>query len=166
MVVCHVSRLYTPLRRWKFWTVVWENTSGVHFRVVWKNTAHVQGIRFSPKGSHLIPWTIAVFSNTALKWTPFAYYMFVLLVRAHLSKRGILKVCKAFLSRICHAVVFTQFGYADSKSGPCQALFLVFPFQNYKTKWPPKKQIKSQLSWLYILSGCTADTQTWLSCSK
>ena len=39
------------------------------------------------------------------------------------------KVCKAFLSRICHAVVFTQFGYADSKSAPCQAaLFLVFPF--------------------------------------
>ena len=61
-----------------------------------------------------------------------------LLVRAHLSKRGILKVCKAFLSRICHAVVFTQLGYADSKSAPCQALFLVFPFQNCKTKWPPK----------------------------
>ena len=60
------------------------------------------------------------------------------IVRAHFSKRGILKVCKAFLSRICHAVVFTQFGYADSKSAPCQALFLVFPFQNCKTKWPPK----------------------------
>ena len=45
-------------------------------------------------------------------------------VRAHFSKRGILKVCKAFLSRICQAVVFTQFGYADSKSVPCQALFL------------------------------------------
>ena len=29
------------------------------------------------------------------------------LVRAHFSKRGILKVCKAFLSRICHVVVFT-----------------------------------------------------------
>ena len=43
-----------------------------------------------------------------------------------------------FLSRICHVVVFTQFGYADSKSAPCQALFLVFPFQNCKTKWPPK----------------------------
>ena len=61
-----------------------------------------------------------------------------MIVRAHCSKRGILKVCKAFLSRICHAVVFTQFGYADSKSGPCQALFLLFPFQNCKTKWPPK----------------------------
>ena len=44
-------------------------------------------------------------------------------VRAHFSKRGILKVCKAFLSRICHAVVFTQFKFADSKSAPCQALF-------------------------------------------
>ena len=53
-----------------------------------------------------------------------------LIVKAHFSKRGILKVCKAFLSRICHAVVFTQFGYADSKSAPCQALFLVLPFQN------------------------------------
>ena len=60
------------------------------------------------------------------------------LVRAHLSKRGILKVCKAFLSRICHAVVFRQFGHADSKSAPCQALFLFFSFQNCKTKWPPK----------------------------
>ena len=45
-------------------------------------------------------------------------------------KKIIVKVCKAFLSRICQAVVFTQFGYADSKSAPCQALFLVFPFQN------------------------------------
>ena len=50
------------------------------------------------------------------------------LVRVHFSKRGIFKVCKAFLSRICHAVVFTQFGYAGSKSAPFQVLFLVFPF--------------------------------------
>ena len=77
MVVCHVSRLYTSLRRWKFWTVVWENTNGVHFRAVWKNTAHIQGIRCSPEGSHLIPWTSAVFSNTALKWTPFVYRKFI-----------------------------------------------------------------------------------------
>ena len=69
-----VSRLYTSLRRWKFWIVVWENTNGVHFRAVWKNRAHVQGIRCSPKGSHLIPWTTAVFSNTTLKWTPLAYH--------------------------------------------------------------------------------------------
>ena len=65
--------LYTSLSRWKFWTVVWENTNCVHFRAVWKNTAHVQGIRCSPEGSHLIPWTSVVFSNSALKWTPFAY---------------------------------------------------------------------------------------------
>ena len=69
-----VSRLYTSLRRWKFWIVVWENTNGVHFRAVWKNRAHVQRIRCSPKGSHLIPWTTAVFSNTTLKWTPLAYH--------------------------------------------------------------------------------------------
>ena len=73
MVVCHVGRLYTYLRHWKFRTIVWENTNDVHFRAVWKNTAHVQGIRCSPKGSHLIPWTSAVFSNTARKWIPFAY---------------------------------------------------------------------------------------------
>ena len=36
--------------------------------------------------------------------------------RAHFSKKCILKVGKAFCSRICHAVVFTQFGYADFKS--------------------------------------------------
>ena len=60
------------------------------------------------------------------------------LVKAHFSQIGILKICKAFLSRICHVVVFTQFEYADSKSVPCQALFLVFPFQTCKTKWPPK----------------------------
>ena len=33
--------------------------NSVHFRAVWENTAHVQGIRYSPKGSHLIPWTIS-----------------------------------------------------------------------------------------------------------
>ena len=67
MVVCHVGQLYTHLRRWQFSTIVWENTNGVHFRAVWKNTAHVQGI--------IIPWTSAVFSNTVLKWTPFAYHI-------------------------------------------------------------------------------------------
>ena len=76
MVACHVGQLYTYLRRWQFSTIVWENTNGVHFRAVWKNTAHVQGIRCSPKGSHLIPWTSAVFSNTALKWPPFAYHQY------------------------------------------------------------------------------------------
>ena len=66
-------QLYTYLRGGKCWTIVWENTNGVYFRAVWKNTAHFQGIRCSPKGSHLIPWTSAVFSYAALKWTPFAY---------------------------------------------------------------------------------------------
>ena len=69
----HVGQLYTYFRRWNIWPVVWETTNGVYFRAVWKNTAHVHGIRCSPKGSHLIPLTCAVFSNTALKWTPFAY---------------------------------------------------------------------------------------------
>ena len=66
------------------------------------------------------------------------FLMILLLVRAHFSKRGILKVCKAFLSRICHAVVFTQFGYADSKSTPCQALFLVFPLSKLRNKMAAK----------------------------
>ena len=42
------------------------------------------------------------------------------------------KVGKAFFSRIFHAVVFTQFGYADSKSAPCQAMFCFFPLKIQK----------------------------------
>ena len=45
-----------------------------------------------------------------------------------------LKVGNAFFSRVCHAVVFTQLGYADSKSPPCQALFWLFPTQKFKNK--------------------------------
>ena len=37
------------------------------FRAICKNTAHVQWIRCSPKGSHLIHWTSVVFSHIALK---------------------------------------------------------------------------------------------------
>ena len=44
------------------------------FSAICDNTAHVQWIRCSPKGSHLIHWTSAVFSHMALKWTPFAYH--------------------------------------------------------------------------------------------
>ena len=39
------------------------------FRAIWEDTAHIQWIRCSPKGSHLIHWTSAVFSHIALKWT-------------------------------------------------------------------------------------------------
>ena len=65
---------------------------------------------------------------------------YLLIVRGSTSqgsffKKGIPKVCQAFLSRICHAAVFKHFGYADSKSAPCQALFCLFPTQNSKTKW-------------------------------
>ena len=66
------------------------------------------------------------------------HFIFNILVRAHFSKRGILKVCKAFLSRICHAVVFTQFEYADSKSAPCKALFLVFSLSKLQNKMAAK----------------------------
>ena len=41
------------LRRWKFWTVMWENKRMWEFRAVWKNTAHVQGIRCSPEAHTL-----------------------------------------------------------------------------------------------------------------
>ena len=44
------------------------------FRVICGNTAHVQWIKCSPKGSHLIRWMRAVFSHITLKWTPFAYH--------------------------------------------------------------------------------------------
>ena len=43
------------------------------FRAICDNTAHVQWIRCSPKGSHLIHWTSAVLSLIVLKWTPLAY---------------------------------------------------------------------------------------------
>ena len=42
--------------------------------------------------------------------------------RAHFQK-GIHKVGEAFFSRICHGVVFTQFGYADSKSPHAKLYF-------------------------------------------
>ena len=44
---------------------------------IWELYGKIQhmfkGGRCSPKGSHLIHWTSAVFSNAALRWTPFAY---------------------------------------------------------------------------------------------
>ena len=53
--------------------IVWENTNVVHFSCdICENTAHVQWIRCSPKGSHLIHWTSAVFSHIPLKWTLYA----------------------------------------------------------------------------------------------
>ena len=82
----------------------------------------------------------------------------LIIVRAHFSKRGVLKNCKAFLSRICHAVVFTQFGYADYKSAPCQALFLVFPFQNCKkmaAKIADKVSIIMIIHHVWVHSGHT-----------
>ena len=44
-------------------------------RAICDNTAHVQWTRCSPKGSHLIHWTSAVFSHIALKWTTFACHL-------------------------------------------------------------------------------------------
>ena len=55
------------------------------FRAIKQNTAHVQWIRCSPKGSHLINWASAVFSHIALKWTPFAYLIH--------SLASVLRVC-------------------------------------------------------------------------
>ena len=46
-------------------------------RAICGNTAHVQWIRCSAKGSHLIHWTSAVFSRITLKWTPYAYPLFL-----------------------------------------------------------------------------------------
>ena len=45
------------------------------FRATLGNKALVQRIRCSPKGSHLIYWTSAVFLHISLKWTPLAYLM-------------------------------------------------------------------------------------------
>ena len=70
---------------------------------------------------------------------------------------------KAFFSRIWHAVVLTQFGNADSKSAPCQAIFCVFPTQNSKTKWPPKLVKMLQL---YITAWLTMNIKTSFRCIK
>ena len=55
--------------------VTWscEKIQTFFFRALWRNTAHVQLIRCSPKGSQRINWTSAVFSHIELKWTPSAY---------------------------------------------------------------------------------------------
>ena len=53
--------------------IVWQNTNLVHFRAIWEYTTHVQWARCSPKGSHVIHWTSAVFSHIALKWATFAH---------------------------------------------------------------------------------------------
>ena len=70
---------------------------------------------------------------------------------------------KAFFSRIWHAVDLTQFGNADSKSAPCQAVFCVFPTQNLKTNWPPKLVKMSQL---YITAWHTMNIKTSFRCIK
>ena len=72
-------------------------------------------------------------------------------------------LCKAFFSRIWHAVVLTQFGNADSKSAPCQAIFCVFPTHNSKTKWPPKLVKMSQP---YITGWLTMNIKTSFRCIK
>ena len=82
------------------------------------------------------------------------------LVRAHFR---IFWLGKAFFSRIWHAVVLTQFGNADSKSAPCQAIFCVFPTQNSKTKWPPKLVKMSQL---YITAWLTMNIKTSFRCNN
>ena len=82
------------------------------------------------------------------------------IVRAHFRN---FQFSKAFFSRIWHAVVLTQFGNADSKSAPCQAIFCVFPTQNSKTKWPPNLVKMSQL---YITAWLTMNTKTSFRCIK
>ena len=84
----------------------------------------------------------------------------VLIVRAHFRNFWL---SKAFFSRIWHAVVLAQFGNADSKSAPCQAIFCVFPTQNSKTKWPPNLVKMSQL---YITAWITMNIKTSVRCIK
>ena len=87
-------------------------------------------------------------------------YANIAIVRAHFRNFWL---CKAFFSRIWHAVVPTQFGNADFKSAPCQAIFCVFPTQNSKTKWPPKLVKMSQL---YITAWLTMNIKTLFQCIK
>ena len=72
MVVCHVGQLYTYLRRWKISTNRVRKYKRCSFSCGMEKYSTCPRKRCSPKGSHLIPWTSAVFSDTALKWTPFA----------------------------------------------------------------------------------------------
>ena len=60
-------------------------------------------------------------------------------------------------------VVLTQFGYADSKSAPFQALFCLFLTQNSTTKWPRNFLKMSQL---YITAWLTMSTKTSFRCLK
>ena len=83
-----------------------------------------------------------------------------LVVRAHFRNFWL---GKAFFNKIWHAVVLTQFGNADSKSAPCQAIFCFFPTQNSKTKWPPKLVKMSQL---YITAWLTMNIKTSFRCIK
>ena len=48
--------------------------NNVHLSAVLENTALVQGIKCEPSGEHLVPWTCAVFFQTARKWTPFDFF--------------------------------------------------------------------------------------------
>ena len=83
-----------------------------------------------------------------------------LIVRAHFRNFWL---GKAFFSTIWHAVVLTQFGSADSKSVPCQAIFCVFPTKISKTKWPPTLVKMSQL---YIKAWLTMNIKTSFRCIK
>ena len=113
------SLLLSAVSAWKQTSSGWQ----VLFTTVHRPTPNIANHAFC----HLKN-TIFFFNSIQLAKLYDAYFCrFFVIVKAHYSKRGIFKVYKAFLSRICHAVVFTQFGYADSKSAPCQAVFLVFP---------------------------------------
>ena len=63
---CSVWQLITTYETWST-----EKIQTLFFFL--ENTAHVQWIRCSPEGSHLIHCTSVVFSHFALKLTPLAY---------------------------------------------------------------------------------------------
>ena len=120
--------LYAPRE-----TVVWFLSGSINYDVYFSHQTFLKGHR-GTQGGYLLCLLVGQAMQRKSPQNQARYF----LVRSHFSKNGLLKVSKAFFSRICHGVVFTQFGYADSKSAPCQAQFCVFPFQNGKTKWPPK----------------------------
>ena len=111
----------------------------------------------------IITWLIIFFRKYILPYLVIIYihiFQKCLLVRAHFRNFWL---GKAFFSRIWHAVVLTQFGNADSKSAPCQAIFCVFPTRNLKTKWPPTLVKMSQI---YITAWLTKNIKTSFWCIK
>ena len=146
----------------------WIYTASQLNNMCWRKTNIMANVRTMYSVHALFPrcpnvftaWTSHETDHSALPSIWICVHSIHVLVRAHFRKFWL---GKAFFSRIWHAVVLAQFGNADSKSAPCQAIFCVFPTQNLKTKWPPKLVKMSQL---YITAWLTMNIKTSFRCNN